>query len=84
MKQCSHIKTNVLPLDREVKSDISNNYLTLNITPALKLLFESHILKLGSSKKLQNSRKIMTFLGPGLFPSIYFNELKLWKFNYMP
>lgn len=59
MKQCFHIKMNVLPFDREVKSEISNNCLKPNITLLLIMFFESHILKLGTSKKLQNLRKII-------------------------
>ena len=58
MKQCSHIKMNELPLDREVRSDIPSNYLTLNRTPPLKLFFESHILKLGSSKNCRIQEKL--------------------------
>lgn len=74
MKQCSHIKMNGLPLDREVKSEISNNCLIPNIIPLLIMFFETHILKWETSKNCriqENSHGDMTFLGPeGLFPSL--------------
>lgn len=74
MKQCSHIKMNVLPLDREVKSEISNNYLILNITPLLIMFFWVSHFEIGFLKKKKKKAKFNKnhdLLRPGTFSFSY-------------
>lgn len=55
-------------------SEISNKYLTLNITPLLIMFFESYILKLGSSKKLRPR----TFSFPYILTSLNYGNSTIW------